>query len=227
MEIVYVAHTRSGVFMLDELGVCRWAVAVPGRTQEKVPERIVGSQYMATLDLESEGGLVDFPKVGCPMLFAATDDGGRVRLVRTPPVLRFEDRRNGTVRPPLGRTPSMPPEEELTPVSMPSRTSSIPPPMTKRPSSIPPAPPLPFGSEREALMRPRFSTIPPPASEALPLPLVKRTPLPPPPRARIVARIPPPPTLPMLTSQSNSGIQSIPVRVRATTTSAKKLAHAK
>ncbi len=176
MEIVYAAHTQSGVFMLDAEGVCRWAVAHPGRTGERVPERIVGAQYLATLDLNADGALVDFPRIGCPMLFAATDPvTGRVRLVRTPPLLRFEDRRNAPTRRPLAS--KFETDEDRTPVAQ-ARTSSIPPP----PSSIPPPPEtLPL-----ELSRPITSSgllVPP------------RTPLPPPPRARIAPRIPPaPPT---------------------------------
>jgi hypothetical protein len=184
MEIVYVAHTQSGVFMLDEQGVCRWAVARPGRTQEqeKVPERIVGAQYVATLDLEEPGGLVALPRVGSPMLFAATDPvSGRIRLVRTPPLLRFEDRRNGPVRKPLVSKL----DEDSTPI--------VPMPIPK-------------------------STPPP---ESFPVPLLRRAPLQPPPRARIVARIPPAPGIP------SSGVQSIPVRVRSANMTLKRLARGK
>jgi hypothetical protein len=147
MEIVYAAHTQAGVFMLDEQGVCRWAVAQPGK-REMVPERIVGAQYVAALDLGAEGGLVTFPRVGCPMLFAVTDEAGRIRLVRTPPLQRFEDRRNAPTRQPLA---SKLDTDELTPISN-------------------------------------------AAPESFPVPLLKArrsTTLPPPPQARIVARIPP------------------------------------
>ncbi len=214
MEIVYAAHTQSGVFMLDENGVCRWAVAQPGRTGEKVPERIVGAQYLATVDLDAEGGIVDFPRVGCPMLFAATDETGRVRLVRTPPLIRFEDRRVAPMRRPLA---SKFDDDEKTPVAL-ARSSSVPPP----PSSIDAAP-LP-------LTKPLTVTQPIPTT---------RTPLPPPPRARIAARIPPPPptgmtpTTPLTATGSGlrvsptPGVQSIPVRFHAANMSLKKLARGK
>jgi hypothetical protein len=149
VEIVYAAHTQAGVFMLDEQGVCRWAVAHPGK-REKVPERIVGAQYVATLDVRVEGGLVTFPRLGCPMLFAATDESGRIRLVRTPPLERFEDRRNAPTRQPLASKLDF---DEQTPIA----------------ASIP-------------------------APESFPVPLLKPqrpSPLPPPPQARIAARIPP------------------------------------
>jgi len=213
MEIVYAAHTQSGVFMLDADGVCRWAVGHSGRSSaERVPERIVGAQYLASLDVTAEGALVDLPRVGCPMLFAATDPvTGRVRLVRTPPLLRFEDRRNAPMRRPLASKFDM--DEEKTP----ARPSSIPPPMsTEEPEPI-------------QLTRPIT------ASGIVPAPpgMTRPTPLPPPPRARIAARIPPAPgTVPSLSSATASlrdtqGVKAIPVRTRAGNMTLKKLARGK
>ena len=228
MEIVYAAHTKSGVFMLDQSGVCRWAVAHPGRT-DAVPERIVGAQYLATLDLDAEGALVDLPRIGCPMLFAATDESGRIRLVRTPPLLRFEDRRAGPARRPLaskfevgGTVDAMPTpraprayDDELTPVAPSPRSSSIPPPPSFPPESIP----VPLARPTTGMR---------PTAPRLPLP---NTPLPPPPRARIVARIPPAPGVPLSSTGSSlraaTAVQSIPVRTRAANMSLKKLARGK
>jgi hypothetical protein len=222
MEIVYAAHTESGVFMLDAEGVCRWAVALPGRTQEKVPERIVGAQYVATLDVATTGCLVDLPRVGCPMLFAATDEAGRIRLLRTPPVLRFEDRRT-TIRPP--------------PMADEDKTPAVPAPVSTKPLPLVRPPQQSFAG---ALALP-----PPPA-------LPRMTPLPPPPRARIAARLPPPPPFPsarprqqtepdaeppvLEQRRSPSGIRpapnapkpiSVPVRVRAGNMSIKRLVRGK
>ena len=50
----------------------------------------VGAQYVATLDPEVPGCLVELPKVGSPMLFARVDGNGRVSLVRTGNVVAFE-----------------------------------------------------------------------------------------------------------------------------------------
>ncbi len=164
VEIVYAAHTQAGVFMLDEQGVCRWAVAHPNK-REKVPERIVGAQYVATLDVGVEGALVTFPRVGCPMLFAATDESGRIRLVRTPPLERFEDRRNAPTRQPLASKLDFDVE------------------CSRRPT---------YGGSVDMDERtPIAASIPP---ESFPVPLLNRqrpSPLPPPPQARIAARIPP------------------------------------
>jgi hypothetical protein len=157
MEIVYVAHTESGVFMLDEQGVCRWAVAHPGRLHENVPERIVGAQYVATLDMSEAGGLVPLPRIGCPLLFAATDPmTGRVRLVRTPPLMRFDDRREAPTRQPFAskvdddHTPivatPIPPSYPPDPFPLTQRHTPLPPPPRARfTPRIPPAPAVPRG----------------------------------------------------------------------------------
>ena len=217
MEIVYAAHTQSGVFMLDADGVCRWAVGTSGKTGHgDVPERIVGAQYLATLDLDAEGALVDFPRVGCPMLFAATDPvTGRVRLVRTPPLLRFEDRRNAPTRRPLASKFDFDGDPEKTP----ARPSSMPPPMSE--------------AEPIELTRPITTSgfISGFASGIVPAPpaYTRHTPLPPPPRARIAARIPPAPsTVPMVSSTTASqSVKAIPVRTRAANMTLKKLARGK
>jgi hypothetical protein len=52
-------------------------------------QRCVGAQYVASLDLKVEGGLVQMPQVGSSMLFARSEDG-RVALVRTAPLTAFE-----------------------------------------------------------------------------------------------------------------------------------------
>jgi hypothetical protein len=200
MEIVYAAHTQSGVFMLDAEGVCRWAVGHSGHStlgDGGVPERIVGAQYLATLDVDADGGLVDLPRVGCPMLFAATDPvTGRVRLVRTPPLIRFEDRRNAPMRRPLAS--KFDGDEEKTPA---------------RPSSIPPSM---SDAEPIYLTRPITTTS---GIVPAPLPMTRHTPLPPPPRARIAARIPPAPS-----TVPNYAVKAIPVRTRAANMTLKKLA---
>ena len=104
MDIAYAAHTESCTFMLDAEGICRWVVASnpasphKARHWEKSQQaaaRCIGAQYVASLDISVAGGLVNTPVVGVPMLFARVDENGRVSLVRTGPVLRFEDRTAG------------------------------------------------------------------------------------------------------------------------------------
>jgi hypothetical protein len=230
MEIVYAAHTQSGVFMLDAEGVCRWAVAHPGRPAltgaDRVPERIVGAQYLATLDVTADGALVDFPRVGCPMLFAATDPvTGRVRLVRTPPLLRFEDRRNAPTRRPLAS--KFDTDEDKTPARP---STNPPPPMSLGSRDVPPSAGPSTDAEPIQLTRPITSSGIVPAPPGL---FTRHTPLPPPPRARIAARIPPAPsTIPTLSSTASTmrntqGVQAIPVRTRAANMTLKKLARGK
>jgi len=113
--------------MLDENGVCEWAA--PTGTG-KVPERIVGAQFVASLDVEAPGALVSTPREGVPMLFAAISDDGRVSLVRTTTLLRFDDRR--TVSGIVSLRPSL---EDLAPRGR----SSIPPMIPPAPKSDPPS----------------------------------------------------------------------------------------
>jgi hypothetical protein len=48
---------------------------------------------VASLDVHTKGGLLEMPRVGVPMLFARVDgETGRVTLVRTAPIVRFETR---------------------------------------------------------------------------------------------------------------------------------------
>lgn len=102
MEIAYAAHTESCTFMLDADGICRWVAASNPSMAHRVKNweksqqaasKCVGAQYVASLDVTSRGGLVEMPRVGVPMLFARVDHTtGRVTLVRTGPVVRFEVR---------------------------------------------------------------------------------------------------------------------------------------
>ncbi len=218
MEIVYAAYTETGTFMLDERGVCRWAVAPPGKTHAAIPEKIVGAQYVATLDLSSAGALVDLPRVGCPMLFAATDETGRIQLVRTQPVTRFEDKRNPSSPPPSSRAgQSTPPLPLIRPASAPS----LPPP-------------------RQSMVAPKMPPPPrAPSMASIPTPSAIRTvpPVLPPPR-RTQATIPPPPATEPMTPPaqpsrprmmgtnglpSSSDVQSMPTRLKGTSTQMRRM----
>lgn len=137
MDVAYAAHTESGTFMLDERGVCRWAVT-------ETDQRIVGAQFVATLDLSSEQGLAALPKVGAPMLFAAVDASGHITLLRTGPLLRWEDKRSAG---PASSARALPL------VRPPSRPSSLPPPPARMRSDVAP----------KALPSVRNNFAPPPA----------------------------------------------------------------
>jgi hypothetical protein len=100
MDIAYAAHTESCTLLLDERGICRKVVVRPAAALlhargalDPGAERCLGAQYVASIDLESYGGLIAAPRAGTPMLFAYVDATGRICLVRTGPITRFEDKR--------------------------------------------------------------------------------------------------------------------------------------
>jgi hypothetical protein len=97
LDIQYAAHTATCTFLLDGDGICRRVVMAPttagqARTREaaRAAARCVGAQYVASLDPSLAGMLADMPKVGTAMLFARTDERGKISLVRTGHVARFE-----------------------------------------------------------------------------------------------------------------------------------------
>ncbi|HEY2514977.1 MAG TPA: hypothetical protein VGI39_29130 [Polyangiaceae bacterium] len=96
MHIAYTAHTETCTLLLDGEGVCRSVLAAAGHGRgrpARIPssaEKCIGAQYVATLDLREPGGLVPMPQAGAQMLFAKTEKDGRITLVRSAPVLRFE-----------------------------------------------------------------------------------------------------------------------------------------
>jgi hypothetical protein len=97
-EITYAAHTATCTFLLDGEGVCRRIVIAPSsnrslhkaRDAARAAARCVGAQYVASLDATVSGMLAEKPRVGGAMLFARVDERGRVSLVRSGVVTRFE-----------------------------------------------------------------------------------------------------------------------------------------
>jgi hypothetical protein len=98
MPIVYVAQTRDHLLMLDEEGVC---VRVQRRWENRGDDAAdgadccVGAQYVAALDPREAGYLAPSPTIGVPMLFAKLMPTGKIRVVRTGPLERFEERASG------------------------------------------------------------------------------------------------------------------------------------
>jgi hypothetical protein len=101
MEIAYTAHTETCTLLLDGEGICRSVLAASsaavanghGNRSSRIPasaERCIGAQYVATLDVHEPGGMVPLPKPGAQMLFARTEPTGRVTLIRSATVVRFE-----------------------------------------------------------------------------------------------------------------------------------------
>lgn len=97
-DITYAIHTAACTFLLDREGVCQRVIMAP--QTRKLPKnaqnasRCVGAQYVASLDPNVPGCLVELPSAGLPMLFARVDERGRVSLVRTDNVTRFESTRS-------------------------------------------------------------------------------------------------------------------------------------
>jgi hypothetical protein len=99
MPIAYSATTDGATFLLDEFGVCRRVLlkhvhrekhTMGGRTRSQAARAIVGAQYVASIDTTVFGGLVPMPKPGAAMLFAYMGDDGRLAVVRTGPLVKFE-----------------------------------------------------------------------------------------------------------------------------------------
>lgn len=115
MDIAYAAYTESATFMLDAKGICLWVAPSPSRTGtgemwrgKEAADRCVGAQYVASVDPSVAGGLVELPRIGSPMIFAAVDANGRVSLLRSGPLLKFEAktrRTSGVHQRPTARTP--------------------------------------------------------------------------------------------------------------------------
>ncbi|MBX3201449.1 MAG: hypothetical protein KF894_25155 [Labilithrix sp.] len=140
-EITYAAHTSSCTFLLDAEGVCRRIVVAPsanrpgsstkGRDAARSAARCVGAQYVASLDPSVSGMLAEMPRVGASMLFARVDERGRVSLVRTGLVTRFESHR---VEDPFAEVPQLPSVSVET--SAPVLTPSVPTPRASRTTPI-------------------------------------------------------------------------------------------
>ncbi|MBX3192544.1 MAG: hypothetical protein KF819_36505 [Labilithrix sp.] len=109
MDFAYAAHTEACVFGLDDRGVCRAISPAAGVSEEMlaIAERCLGAQYVASLDRDAEGLLAHHPKPGTRLLFARTEDDGRIVLVRSGPLERFESRDD---RP---TTPDLPADSEV------------------------------------------------------------------------------------------------------------------
>jgi hypothetical protein len=93
-SITYAAHTATCTFLLDAEGICRKVVMAPNpgkrRESAKTAAQCIGAQYVASLDASVAGCMVEMPRAGSAMLFARVDARGRVALVRSGAVTRFE-----------------------------------------------------------------------------------------------------------------------------------------
>jgi len=208
MEIAYTVHTETATFLLDAGGFCRKVIPVPGVKGERAlaqAERCIGAQYVASLAVQVAGGLIELPRVGVPLLFAIADAAGRISLIRTAVLLRFEAKRKSTsgvhelrtpiepIQIPAAARPDDDVSEEIATVRRPpaslknvsrqlARTPAHPvaavPPPPKRQVTIPPPP--------------RASSVPPPPPRAGTMPPPPARPIAAPVRLMAPARRPPP-----------------------------------
>lgn len=112
VPIAYAAHTATCTFLLDAEGFCRRVMTRNKHHKEsRVARRCLGAQYVASLDLRSEAGLVEMPTPGAAMIFARIDDG-RVALVKTAPLERFDERDEAPPSRPSSAVPVADPYED-------------------------------------------------------------------------------------------------------------------
>jgi hypothetical protein len=90
--IAYAAHTDTCTFYLDEDGTCRRVVRHRGEVAREADpaQRCVGAQYVASLDPTARGMLAAMPRLGVPLIFAYVGENGRIALVRTGAISKFE-----------------------------------------------------------------------------------------------------------------------------------------
>jgi hypothetical protein len=90
--IAYAAHTDTCTFYLDEDGICRHVVRHRGEVARDVDpaQRCIGAQYVASLDPTARGMLAAMPRLGVPLIFAYVGENGRIALVRTGAIAKFE-----------------------------------------------------------------------------------------------------------------------------------------
>jgi hypothetical protein len=190
MEISYAAYTDSATFMLDAKGICLWVAPSPSSNGtgemwrgREAADRCVGAQYVASIDMDVQGGLVELPKIGAPLIFAAVDENGRVSLLRSGPLLRFEakkSRGSGVHQRPTARTPisetGNPYEDEVATLKFHATDLMY--------AATPKAPATERSSEREVFERPTPRVFVPVGAVAS----SRRSPPPLPTRAREAAR---------------------------------------
>jgi hypothetical protein len=91
MDLAYEAFTEACTFGLDEAGICVSVTAKPGAgpTMLAIAGRCLGAQYVASLDVTVEGLLTRLPSPGARLLFARTEEDGRIVLVQSGTIEQF------------------------------------------------------------------------------------------------------------------------------------------
>jgi len=89
-DVRYAVHTRSCTFLLDDEGLCHFIVSRTGMVPPDV-RGCVGSQFVACLHPELEGGLAGELIVGAAALFVKQEaETGKMVLLRTGPIVYVE-----------------------------------------------------------------------------------------------------------------------------------------
>jgi hypothetical protein len=86
-DMTYAVHTAACTYLLDDDGVCCAITVSPAPPPGS--ERCIGAQFVACLDMRTEGGLVGELRLGAAALFVAARNG-RCVLLRTQPIERVE-----------------------------------------------------------------------------------------------------------------------------------------
>jgi hypothetical protein len=232
-EIAYAAFTETATFMLDADGICRWVVPASSVTRTTTfskeldsSERCVGAQYVASIDAHVQGGLVELPRVGASLVFAVLDASGRISLIRTGALLRFEVKRKPdsgvherpTPLGPLATAHSLPTmdgddveEPELKTMrfrpetmlkGMLPRPRPAPPPRTASVMAKAPLPPIPMPASLRGV---RPGKLPPPA------PPPRRAQVPPPPPSTTRSYEPEQPMYGGLPPREENEVRKVPV----------------
>jgi len=96
MPVTYLAQTTEHLMMLDEDGVCLGVTpfrpATGASRSADGAATYLGAQYVAALDPGAPGLLAHEPTVGVPMLFAKVGASGKITVMRTGSLIRFEVR---------------------------------------------------------------------------------------------------------------------------------------
>lgn len=88
-DATYAVHTRSCTFLLDDEGLCRFIVSRTGMVPPDI-RGCVGSQFVACLHPDLEGGLAGELIVGAAALFSKQEANGKMVLLRSGPILYVE-----------------------------------------------------------------------------------------------------------------------------------------
>ena len=152
--MTYAVHTATCSYLLDDDGICRWALA-PGGPAPPAAERCVGAQFVACLDLHSEGGLVGELRIGGSALFVRRE-GGRFVLLRTLPITNVEIRGAVEDPPSFADTPVVAPEALPLPAfDRPQVPVAI---FTPADPQTEPLPGVAFNPEETEILDPRWSS---------------------------------------------------------------------